>query len=117
MACVEITSDYFSSFGTPGVYNKAVGAGGAVTWRSKAGNPFMTSHWLATGNYLAISGEVSGESGGFMRDQSRNIAVTLVINHLYGLVLLPVWSERYRFPTRHKNNHKAPIVVGVRDNI
>lgn len=81
--------DYFSSFGTPGVYNKAVGAGGAITWRSKAGNPFMTSHWLATVNYLAISGESSGESGGFMRNQSRgNIAAQFGYQSpLYGLVL------------------------------
>ena len=81
--------DYFSSFGTPGVYNKAVGAGGALTWRSKAGNPFMTSHWLATVNYLAISGEASGESGGFMRNQSRgNIAAQFGYQSpLYGLVL------------------------------
>mgnify|MGYP001166892042 CR=1 FL=1 len=81
--------DYFSSFGTPGVYNKAVGAGGAVTWRSKGGNPFMTSHWLATVNYLAISGNVAGESGGFMTDESRgSIAAQFGYQSpLYGLVL------------------------------
>lgn len=66
------TLDFFSSFGTPGVYNKAVGSAFAITWKQKYG--WRDSTWFAHAHYLAISGSNSAD-GGIGRTQSRgNIA-------------------------------------------
>lgn len=70
--------DFFSSFGTPGVYNKAVGSAVALTWRQKPG--WTDKTWLAHIHYLAIMGNVGGDqgqgiNGGIGRNQSMgNIA-------------------------------------------
>lgn len=64
--------DFFSSFGTPGVYNKAVGSALGITWREKAG--WNVGSWLAHVHYLAISPD-NADIGGIARAQSRgNIA-------------------------------------------
>lgn len=64
--------DFFSSFGSPGVYNKAVGSAFGITWKEK--NGWQDSSWLAHVHYLAISGDNSAD-GGIGRSQSRgNIA-------------------------------------------
>jgi len=64
--------DFFSSFGTPGVYNKAVGSALGFTWKEKSG--WKDSSWFAHVHYLAMSGENSVD-GGIGRSQSRgNIA-------------------------------------------
>lgn len=67
--------DFFSSFGTPGVYNKAVGSGFGLTWREKAG--WTSSTWLAHVHYIAVSPS-DASSGGIGRAESRgNIAAQI----------------------------------------
>jgi len=64
--------DYFSSFGTPGVYNKAVGSALGLTWHQRPG--WGQRSWLAHVHYLAINA-ADGGSGGIGRNQSMgNIA-------------------------------------------
>jgi hypothetical protein len=64
--------DFFSSFGTPGVYNKAVGSALGITWREKPG--WNVGSWLAHAHYIAISPD-NADFGGIGRAQSRgNIA-------------------------------------------
>ena len=64
--------DFFSSFGTPGIYNKAVGPALGLTWRNRFG--WNSSSWFAHIHYLAMSGD-SSVDGGIGRSQSRgNIA-------------------------------------------
>ena len=71
----DYTLDFFSSFGTPGVYNKAVGSAFALTWKQKYG--WRDSTWFAHAHYLAISAD-NGDDGGIGRAQSRgNIAAQL----------------------------------------
>jgi len=68
----DYTLDYFSSFGTPGVYNKAVGSALGLSWYQNPG--WGKSSWLAHLHYLAINAN-DGGNGGIGRNQSMaNIA-------------------------------------------
>jgi len=67
--------DFFSSFGTPGVYNKSVGSALGISWRQRPG--WNVGSWLAHVHYLAISAD-NAALGGVGRAQSRgNIAAQL----------------------------------------
>jgi len=59
---------FFSNFGTPGLYNEAVGSALGFTWKEKSG--WKDSSWFAHVHYLAMSGENSVD-GGIGRSQSR----------------------------------------------